>query len=409
MIEFWLLIALMLVAALALLLLPLLRPPVSALVDEEQALLSAHRARLVALKAQRAEGALEDDTYADAREELEQRVLDVAASRPQRPRQRRPARLVAALVLVLVPAVSLWLYARLGAQPALDVLTDPIGQLRAQVDNAASQAQLEAVQARLARLLESEPARLEGWRALARARVTLGDYRGAVEATDRALALSDGATEDLIDYVEAASMANEMRFPEVAQTRIEQALAQAPTHPKALMLGALAAIQRGDAELAQARFRRLLADLPADSERARFLQGIIARIDQAATDAAASPRPDDDAGPRIDVSVSLDPALAAEVDGAQKVFVFARAPDGPPMPLAVVVLRASDLPAQVVLDDSAGMIPGRNLSSAGRVVIGARISRTGSATPASGDLEGTTQPLDPRASSPVQVLIDRRR
>jgi len=41
------------------------------------------------------------------------------------------------------------------------------------------------------------------------------------------------------------------------------------------------------------------------------------------------------------------------------------------------------------------------------VVIGARISKSGSATPSSGDLQGHSAPLSPAGETPVSVVIDR--
>lgn len=411
MLEFWLLIALMVITGLALLLLPLLRPPrASALVSERAALLDAHRARLRALKTQHAEGSLVDEAYRDARQELERQVLENNGSGHKTPRRRAPAWVSAGIVALVLPAISVWLYGRLGTPQAITVLEDPNATARVHMQNASSPAQMQQVADGLRARLDADSGDLEGWRLLVRARITLGEYALAVEATERALALSNGDVQDLVNYAEASSMANQMRFPEMAQTRIEQALERVPAHPRGLMLGALAAIQRGDMPLALDRLRNLLATQTPGSERARFLEGLIARVQGDA--AASDPAPEgeaEDTSPGVVVQVALAPELAGEIDGNQRVFVFARAAAGPPMPLAAVALAASDLPAQVVLDDSSSMVPGRNLSSASEVVIGARVSMSGSATPSSGDLEGISAPLNPSDPAPVRVVIDRRR
>jgi len=87
-------------------------------------------------------------------------------------------------------------------------------------------------------------------------------------------------------------------------------------------------------------------------------------------------------------------------------FVFARAAEGPRMPLAILKRGAGELPFNFTLDDSMAMSQELRLSSAKQVVVGARISKSGNATPQSGDLVGQSAPLDPRSQG-VVLTIDR--
>ena len=103
---------------------------------------------------------------------------------------------------------------------------------------------------------------------------------------------------------------------------------------------------------------------------------------------------------------ALAPALVGRVPPDATVFVFARAPSGPRVPLAVLRRTGRDLPFDFVLDDSMAMAPGMNLSSAREVVVEARVSASGNASPAPGDLTGATAPLAPGATG-VVVTIDR--
>ena len=77
------------------------------------------------------------------------------------------------------------------------------------------------------------------------------------------------------------------------------------------------------------------------------------------------------------------------------------------MPLAIARLAASAAPVQVKLDDSMAMTPALRLSTQPRVVVGARVSRSGDATPQAGDLEGQSAPVASAGS--VQVTIDQVR
>jgi cytochrome c-type biogenesis protein CcmH len=76
------------------------------------------------------------------------------------------------------------------------------------------------------------------------------------------------------------------------------------------------------------------------------------------------------------------------------------------MPLAIVRRTARELPLAVILDDSMAMTPQLTLSSFDQVVVSARVSRSGDAMPASGDLLGSSAPLAPAPGSAVDVVID---
>ena len=101
----------------------------------------------------------------------------------------------------------------------------------------------------------------------------------------------------------------------------------------------------------------------------------------------------------------MSPALAARAQPTDTLFIFARAVDGPRMPLAVQRATVRDLPRAFVLDDSMAMAPGFTISSAKSVVVEARVSKSGNAAPAAGDLVGKSPPLAP-GSANIHVVID---
>lgn len=109
--------------------------------------------------------------------------------------------------------------------------------------------------------------------------------------------------------------------------------------------------------------------------------------------AAESPAPSGAAS--IKVSVSLSKAVAAKAAPNDVVFVFARAAQGPRMPLAIARMQVKDLPTTVVLDDNHSMSPEMKLSTAPEVVVVARVSKSGNAVPQAGDLEGVSGAMKP--------------
>jgi cytochrome c-type biogenesis protein CcmH len=165
-----------------------------------------------------------------------------------------------------------------------------------------------------------------------------------------------------------------------------------------------------------------MAQLPADSDNARQLQQYLARAQArlggdavvATGEPAAAPGPaigGSTAEPAaavtaLQVEVNLDAAVAGKVAPGDTLFVFARAANGPRMPLAIVRKTAADLPLTVRLDDTMAMTPAMKLSAFPQVVVGARISKSGTAMPQAGDVQGFSEPVTPGAADTVQVLIN---
>ena len=107
----------------------------------------------------------------------------------------------------------------------------------------------------------------------------------------------------------------------------------------------------------------------------------------------------------IKVKVDIDPETAKKLQGNEKVFVFAKLPKGMPAPLAVSMIQASDLPSEIVLDDSRAMMPGHNISSASEVVIGARISMSGNAIKGAGDIEAISPAISTSQKEAVVLKL----
>ena len=112
-------------------------------------------------------------------------------------------------------------------------------------------------------------------------------------------------------------------------------------------------------------------------------------------------------GARVAVRVSIVPELEGQVAAGDTLFVFARAAEGPRVPLAIVRKTAGELPLDVTLDDSMAMAPQMKLSAFSSVVIGARVSKSGNAMPQSGDLSGVSAVVSSSQTATVSVIIDQ--
>jgi cytochrome c-type biogenesis protein CcmH len=78
------------------------------------------------------------------------------------------------------------------------------------------------------------------------------------------------------------------------------------------------------------------------------------------------------------------------------------------MPLAIMRLTASQLPASVTLTDGMGMVPNLTLSQFPQIVLGARISKSGNAMAQPGDLQTLSAAMTTGQTEPVQLTIDQR-
>jgi hypothetical protein len=109
----------------------------------------------------------------------------------------------------------------------------------------------------------------------------------------------------------------------------------------------------------------------------------------------------------ISGTVEIASKLARQAASGATLFIYAKQPNAPGPPLAVLRVRAEHWPVTFTLNDANAMVPGRNLSNADSVQIEARISKNGDALPQSGDLVGSVTSVNPRGGHPVKISIDR--
>jgi cytochrome c-type biogenesis protein CcmH len=424
---FLLLAATMLAGALALVLRPLLRR------DPGEG--DAAR-RLEALDRALAEGVLDEAEFGRKRKALlaEQAAAPVA----------RPALLPVLAMALLLPLGSVLVYLTIGTPQALDptlaAASAPEGSPHGGGEGTP---QMEQAIAGLEKRLEAEPENADGWMLLGRAYKTMQRFEPARDALKRAFDLQPNNPDVMVEYAEAIALAHPERdIAGEPQALLEQALADNPQHERALWLLGIGAAQVGDYTGAIARWEALLPLL--DAEDAEIRTQVEAQLAEArsraglpaaapatapvpATTAAPQPAPAPAApaalatpvaaaaaagapaaaagGPSLTVEVDIAPELAAKLAPTDVLYVFARAAEGPRMPLALQRLPGAKFPLTLTLDDSMAMMPAMTLSSVPQVVVGARVSKTGVANPQSGDLEVISAPLSPATHEGTLRLV----
>jgi cytochrome c-type biogenesis protein CcmH len=388
MILFWVLGAALAAAALALVMRPLLSCGARERRTASEVNVSIHRDQLRELDADLAAGKLAREDHERARKELEARLLEDLAAPAERAAQR-PGRGLALAIGAAIPVVAVALYFVVGTPAAIDPEAEHT--LRAK--------QIEAMVARLAARMRENPDDADGWKLLGRSYAVLGRYGEAVDAYAKAAQRAPRDPQLLADFADALAMARGARLAGEPEKLVLRALEIDPGNLKALALAGTAAFERKDYAIAARFWRRMLPRVPEGSDEARAIQ---ANVDEALALSAKQPAAKA-AGVRGTVRLSEN--LKQNASPGDTLFIFARAAEGPPMPLAVLRRQVRDLPASFALDDSMAMAPGAKLSNFPRVVVGARISRSGNATPRPGDLQGSSAPVANDARG-VSVLID---
>jgi cytochrome c-type biogenesis protein CcmH len=385
--------------------------------DARQANLEVLRAQLRQLDDELAGGSLNNTQHAQARADIERRVLD-EESIALAPASDGSRRGTALLLMLAVPTLAIALYASLGNPRALS--GDGSNGAIASVAEPSAQ-DIEVLVTRLAqRMAAQPPGRVEdaeGWAMLGRTYAALQRYPQAGEALAKAVQLTPGDAQLVADQADVLAMQQGQSLLGEPTRLVERALQLDPNNLKAQALAGSAAFERQDFAAAIRHWRAASALAPPDSEFQRGLQASLAEaqaglarapgtsMSAQAAAATAAPITPAEADAAVSGRVSLAPALAARVSPDDTVFVFARAADGPRMPLAIIKRQARELPFDFVLDDSQAMAAQMTLSKFPNVVLGARISKSGNATPTSGDLQGQAGPL-PHRSSQVQLVID---
>jgi len=386
-----------------------------------------HRDRLGELERDRSNGMLSATDLAEAREELQRQLLDDTAATEVVVADSF-SRSSGIAIAILLPLLGVAMYALLGSPKAV---------LPVEVQTQRATADMEQLVAKLAQKMEQNPGNPEGWAMLARSYKSLGRWDDAERAFARVGQDLNNNAELLAELAETLVQKNN-GFDDRSRALIQQALRLEPGNMLALFMGGGEAFDSGRYGEAAARWEKLLPQLDPGGEDARMVESSIARArersggarpgvakadviagavapqdevhraaakDQGATKAAPTPA----AAPTatsVSGHVELSPALKGKTSPDDVVFIFARALEGPRMPLAAKRARVADLPLDFVLDDSQAVMPGATISSVPQVRVEVRVSKSGMAQAGKGDLTGKSAAVKPGAKG-LKIVIDQ--
>ncbi len=369
-----------------------------------------HRDRLGELERDHSNGTLSDADLSEAREELQRQLLDDTAA-TERVLAAGSGRGSAIAIAILLPLIAVAMYALLGS---------PAAVLPAQEQAHRANADMDQLVVKLEKKLEQNPDNPEGWAMLARSYKSMGRWDDAERAFVRIGPDINRSAELLAEYAEMLAQRSN-GFDDRSRKMIQQALALEPNNMLALFMGGTEAFAGGRHGEAAALWERLLPQLEPGGEDARMIESRIAEARQFSGAAPSGARaaqkvPAADAvkatagaaatATAVSGRVELSAALKAKANPDDVVFIFARAVDGPRVPLAALRARAADLPMNFTLDDSQAVMPGANISSAQQLRVEVRISKSGKAQAGTGDLTGKSDAVKPGAKG-LRIMIDQ--
>ena len=433
---FWISSALLMALAIGLVLPTLLNGNPSTSIRDEaetarQATLAILRDQMAQLNADLAAGTIDAEQHRASSAEIERRVIEetaaveasVATATPRAGSGKPWATIV--VIALAIPLLATYGYEHLGNPAAIE---PPAAEAAPALADGVTNDQVEVLVKQLAERMKSNPDDLEGWTLLARTYAAMQKFPEAAQAFERATALSPNDASLLADRADVMAVLQGQRAAGEPAKLIARALELDPKNLKALALAGSVAFEAGEYDKAifywkQARElaapasdfannldqgikdaqvakgeppSTALVQAPAAAPATPAIQPV---AEQAAAPAAAS------TGARVTGRVSLSPQLAAKAAPGDTVFIFARAVEGPRMPLAILRKTVADLPIDFTLDDSMAMSPAMKLSNFPRVVVGARISKSGNAMPSPGDLSGQLSDVKLGAEG-LQIVID---
>jgi cytochrome c-type biogenesis protein CcmH len=247
------------------------------------------------------------------------------------------------------------------------------------------------------------------WLALANLKRQQREFPAARDAYRHVVDLKAMSADAWADYADVmGSLANGNLAGEPARA-IEQALKLDAHHAKALWLKASLAHQEHHYAEALRLWTTLRASIPANSPDLAVIDGNIAEAAQlAGLPAPSSTVTATPSGSEVTGTVSIDSKLLGRVTPGATLFIYAKAADSPGPPLAILRTVAGAWPVSFRLDDSMAMIPSRRLSSFDRIIVEARVSTSGQATPSSGDLFVISPVVRAHDAKALKLVISRQ-
>ncbi len=422
-------------------------------VERDAVNVTVYRDQLAELEKDLENDILTQDQYSQSKQELQQRMLQDIPDRTE-VETKNPGGFaniaISTVIVMALPIAAVYLYLEIGdtrgllPQAQLANATQMQQHPSNNTETPAGHDNFMSVLDNLITRLNNNPEDIEGWFMLARTYAIMKRYDEAANTYARLNEMIPKNPQILSDYADVLAMTNNGSLIGKPSELIIEALNVDPEYPKALALAGTVEYEKKEFNQAAVYWERLLAVIPDESQLAQSVRESIAdarelAVKESGVQPAQVAEASDSVGavdkksnsnasdiksqqvelgasstsstesPSLSISgtVTISDTVSSNVNPNDTLFIYARAETGPKMPLAILRLKASDLPAVFTLTDEMAMTPAMKLSSFPNVIIEARISRSGQAIPSSGDLQGLSNPVKVGANN-VAIMIDSR-
>lgn len=416
MITFWIFAIAMVIVALFFLLRPFFIDVKKDEIERSALNVNITKERLAELETELEHDTISQSEYEQTREELEQALLydvEQETTNIKKVNSESYNRFTRFVLIFSVPVFAIGLYAFLG-QPDLieggkkQTATAPAGH--ASSNGAGKLATVEQMIDKLAAKLKENPDNAEGWFMLGRSYMSLKRYKEAAQALEKTNQLVPNNPTVMLQYADALTMSRGGQISGKPFELIKKAVEIKPDDPTGLWLLGMGYDEQGEYQKAIS-YWNLLLPLLKDDKSINEVNSLIQQaksksgIDVVKESESAKTAAEKKSTTSLKVNVSIDKKLLKNVSGDDTVFIFAKAINGPPMPLAVVRKQVKDLPLEVVLDDSMAMVPSMKLSSFDQVQISARVSKSGQPRAQSGDIQSEAQIVKSNKKETISLTI----
>lgn len=423
--TFWIFSALLILVALAFLLPPLLRKSTDIMDDRRDQNINITKHQLEELETEFNEGGLEEETYLQAKAELEDTLYSDLKNEEdvtQSVKSEMSPKLPVIIVALLIPAVSFGMYLKVG---------NPTGIAESSVDRSQSATannpnmSIEKMLVTLEEKLKTDPKNYEGWVMLGRSYMVTERPEDAAKAYEKALTLKPDDSSTMLQMADALATSKQGDLQGKPEELILKALKIDSENVMGLWLAGMASRQRGEKTEAISYWNKVLPKLSPDEKKEvqKMITEAGGKVTDAAPTAAVAPvplsntakqiapqatkTPEGGSAAAVGITVKIDIAeeLKSKASPEQILFIYAKPVSGSPMPLAAVRKQVIELPIEIILNDSMAMTPQGKISNYKEVKVGARISMSGTPTKSSGDLFTEQSPV--KLGSSISLTIDQ--
>ncbi len=401
---FWIAAIGLLLLALLILLPPILRVQVTDQADDRQKQnIDIARDKKNDLDSQLAQGELNQEEYDNTLLDL-QTALALDLENIEASDTHQQGRWVVWLLAVAIPILSFGLYFQLGEYGVIKNPALAQVPVDTQVQNQLTDLSVEEIENLIKQRLRNNPEDAEGWFVLGKTYMARQKFDKAITAYQRTYDLVGEEPGVMFSLADALAMQNDGVMQGEPEQLVRRGLEISPQDPTGLWLAGLAAEQRQDYKGAHALWSQLMPLIQNDPESSTEVRELIGLLEQRDPQLSASVS----VVGILNLSISLAENLRHLAAPGDSVFVYAKAMDGPPMPLAVKRLTVQDLPTDVILSDSDAMIQTMKLSTFARVIVGARVSISGNPVAQPGDLFVESGGIDSSNPPPkIELSIDQ--